>query len=81
MASLTNSQTGTADRKAMKLRDRFGQRDRIAIQIQRDAADTSYVSGRYSGVLSLGSQSISKSPRFRTKIQYQNRQRAALSPK
>jgi hypothetical protein len=82
MASLTNSQTGTADKKSMKLRDRFDQRNRIAIKIQQDAEDTSYFSGRYSGgVLSLGSQSMSKSPRFRTKIQQQNRLTAALSPK
>ena len=37
MASLTNSQTGTADKKSMKLRDRFDQRNRIAIKIQKDA--------------------------------------------
>lgn len=65
MASLTNSQTGAADKKTMKLRDRFVPKNRISIKIQKDAEDTSCFSG---GVLSLGSQSVNKSPRFRTRI-------------
>lgn len=66
----------------MKLRDRFDQKNRISIKIQPEVEDTSYFSGRYSGgVLSLGSQSMNKSPRFRTKIQQQNKQTATLSPK